>query len=275
VKDYLRDLVTERSLVGLEPRYVVREYVQARILGSLQRSGAMTAIAFHGGTALRFLYGIPRFSEDLDFALEDRSHGFDLRTSLRRIRTDLVAEGYDVDLRLKDSMRVHSGLVKLHGLFFELGLSARREEVLRVKIEVDTNPPLGAVLETTLVRRYVTLRLYHHDRSSMLAGKLHAVLQRTWTKGRDLFDLLWYLSDPEWPEPNLKLLNNALRQTGWTSEPLTPSTWRRVLHDRLLDLDWDQVASDVRPFLEPSADIGLVTLDNLLVLLQRGGRYRA
>jgi predicted nucleotidyltransferase component of viral defense system len=267
VKDTLRALVVQRAEVGIEPRSVVREYLQARILGSLQRAGAMMSIAFHGGTALRFLYGLPRFSEDLDFALEDPSRGFALRDGLRFIRSELKAEGYQVELRVNDTKVVNSGLVRFPGLLHELGLSPHREEALRVRIEVDTEPPEGAELETTLVRRFVTLRLLHHDRSSLLAGKLHALLQRSWTKGRDLFDLLWYLSDPQWPEPNLELLNNALLQTGWDGDRISPENWRKAVRERLQELDWPRVASDVRPFLEPAADIELLTLDNMLALI--------
>ncbi len=267
MKDHLQYIIQERAARGLDPRNVVREYLQARILGSLQRAGAMLAIAFHGGTALRFLHGIPRFSEDLDFALEQPQRGFNLADALRRVRSDLQAEGYQVELTAKDTGSVHSGFVKLRGLLYELGLSHRSSELLRVKVEVDTNPPQGAVLETTLIRRFVTLHLHHHDRASMLAGKLHAVLQRSWVKGRDLFDLLWYLSDPEWPEPNLQLLNNALHQSGWDGERFTPESWRRLVRDRLQELDWGRVSGDVRPFLEPGAGSELLTLDNLLKVL--------
>ena len=265
MKDFLRDLVAERARV--DPRSLVREYLHARVLGSLQRAGAMMAIAFHGGTALRFLYGLPRFSEDLDFSLEDPHRGFDIREALRRIRSGLEAEGYRVDLRVKDTKAVHSGFIKFPGLLHELGLSPRREETLRIKLEVDTNPPEGAGLETTLVRRFETLRLYHHDRPSLLAGKLHAILQRPWTKGRDLFDLLWYLSDPEWPQPNLVLFNNALLQTGWDRDAVTPDNWRVVVRERIEGLDWGRVLSDVQPFVEPRADIDLLTRDNLLSVL--------
>jgi len=101
----------------------------------------------------------------------------------------------------------------------------------------------------------------------MLAGKLHAVLQRSWTKGRDLFDLLWYLSDPHWPEPNLTLLNNALRQTDWPGETVTSESWRPVVRERLHELDWDRVVSDVRPFLEPAANIELLTPSSLSTVL--------
>jgi hypothetical protein len=120
---------------------------------------------------------------------------------------------------VSDQKTVHSAFVRFRGLLYELGLSPHSDQVLAVKFEVDTNPPDGAALTTIIVRRYVILQLQHHDRASLLAGKLHAILQRPYTKGRDIYDLLWYLSDPEWPPPNLVLLNNALQQTGWQAEP--------------------------------------------------------
>ena len=115
-----------------------------------------------------------------------------------------------------------------------------QNEVLAIKLEVDTNPPQGAGLATTIVRRFVILQLHHHDKSSLLAGKLHAVLQRPYTKGRDIYDLLWYLSDPSWPQPNLGLLNNALVQTGWAGEKLTEMNWRNQILERLRLLNWDK-----------------------------------
>jgi hypothetical protein len=113
--------------------------------------------------------------------------------------------------------------------------------VLGIRIDVDTNPPAGAVTATRLVRRHVSLRIHHHDRASLLAGKLYAVLCRTWTKGRDIYDLAWYLSDPSWPAPNLALLNAAVRQGAAEAEPLTEGTWRRAVADRVRRLCWDEV----------------------------------
>lgn len=87
--------------------------------------------------------------------------------------------------------------IRFRGLLYEMGLSGQREEVFSLRLEVDTDPPQGAGLDTTVVRRYVTLQLHHHNRPSLFAGKIHAILQRSFTKGRDLYDLLWYLSDPD------------------------------------------------------------------------------
>ena len=249
-------------------RNVAREYLQARVLGALQRAGAMTSLAFQGGTSLRFLFSLPRYSEDLDFALEGESSRYDLRRYLRAIRAELYAEGYQVDVRMREHRTVHSAFVRFPGILYEIGLSPHPEQALAVKIEVDTNPPAGATTDTTLVRRHETLRLFHHDRSSLLAGKLHALLQRPYTKGRDLYDLVWYLSDPEWPPPNLTLLNAALRQTRWAGAKMTPRTWQRSVAERLNLLDWDRAASDVRPFLERDEDLELVDRANVLRLLK-------
>ncbi len=266
MKEYLADLI-RTSPTPAQARNVTREYLQARILGALQRAGAMIPLAFHGGTALRFLFASARYSEDLDFALERARDQYDFRAYLRVIQAEFTAEGYAVELKVNDRKVVHSAFIRFPGLLYELGLSPHRNEVLSVKIEVDTNPPAGAVLTTSLVRRHVTLQLQHHDRASLLAGKLHAILQRPYVKGRDLYDLLWFLSDPDWPAPNLVLLNNALRQTGWRDEPLTEANWRDAVHRRLEAVRWDRVVADVRPFLEPSADPALLTPENLMRVL--------
>jgi len=184
----------------------------------------------------------------------------------------LRAEGYVITIKVSDRKMVHSAFIRFPGLPYELNLSPHRDEVLAVKIEVDTNLPAGAVLTTTVIRRYVTLQLQHHDRASLLAGKLHAILQRPYVKGRDLYDLLWFLSDPAWPAPNLTMLNNALQQTGWTGAPLTEANWRTAVRQRLRAVPWERVVADVRPFLEPSADPGILTRENLMrVLGKRGG----
>ena len=265
MKDHLAQ--TAGGLSPLRGRNVAREYLQARILGAFQRAGAMTSLAFHGGTSLRFLFSLPRYSEDLDFALEGDASRYDLRRYLRAVRAELSAEGYRVELRMREHRAVHSAFVRFPGVLNEIGLSPHPEQVLAVKVEVDTRPPAGATTETTLVRRHETLRLFHHDRASLLAGKLHAVLQRPYTKGRDLYDLVWYLGDPEWPPPNLALLNAALRQTGWAGVEMTPRTWRHAVAERLDRLDWNRAAGDVRPFLERDRDVELVDRNHAVRLL--------
>jgi hypothetical protein len=269
MKDYLADLVHQTS-IPLQGRNLVREYMQARILSVLQRSGAMIPLAFHGGTALRFIYSHGRTSEDLDFALEGNRQSYNFRAYLQAIQSELTPERYQVELKVSDQKTVNNAFIRFPGLLFDLGLSPLQNEVLSVKIEVDTNPPQGAVLTTTVVRRFVVLQLQHHDKASLLAGKIHAILQRPYAKGRDLYDLLWYLSDPDWPQPNLVLLNNALAQTHWEGGTLTRTNWKEIIHTRLLGLNWNEVVNDVRPFIEPGFDLNLLTLANMERVL-RGG----
>jgi len=266
VKAYIEQLL--RTVDDpIKCRNLLREYLQARILESLQRAGAMVPLAFHGGTALRFLYAIPRFSEDLDFALERSQSSYDFRAYLRTIQGEFVKEGYQVGVKLNDKKTVNSAFVRFSNLLYEFGLSAQRDEVLAVKIKVDKNPPAGAELETTLIRRHVTLHLQHHDRASLLAGKLHALFQRRYGKGRDLYDLMWYLSDPDWPNPNLTLLQNALQQTGWDGPVPDEKNWRDILCQRLGRIDWKKSVADVKPFLERTNEVDLLTKENFERLL--------
>ena len=266
MKEYLAELV-KQSPNPAQGRNLAREYLQARILAAMQRAGAMIPLAFHGGTALRFLYAHGRYSEDLDFALEGDRQRYEFRSYLQAIRSELTAEGYQVELKISDQKTVHSAFVRFPGLPYELGLSGQQSEVLAVKLEVDTHPPAGAGSETTVVRRYVLLQLQHHDKASLLSGKLHAILQRSYAKGRDLYDLLWYLSDPSWPPPNLVMLNNALVQTAWQEGLLTEATWRGQVRRRLEGLNWKDIQADVRPFVDPGFDLDLLNLANLQRLL--------
>jgi len=267
MKIYLKQQI-ERAGSPIQAQNIVREYLQARILEQLQYQGGMVPLAFQGGTALRFLFDLPRFSEDLDFTLERQLEGFNFQKVLEKVKREFEKETYQISLKLNTIKNVNSAFVRFPGLLFELGLSQQRNQVLAVKLEVDTRPPAGAGLETTVVRRHVALQLQHHDRSSLLAGKLHALLQRDYVKGRDIYDLFWYLSNRNWPEPNLVLLNNALLQTGWQGNELTVNTWRDVVRQKVTELPWEQVFEDVAPFLEKEAEIQLLTRENLLRLLE-------
>lgn len=227
----------------------------------------MAGIAFHGGTCLRLLYAIPRYSEDLDFALERGSDAYDFGALVRRIERNFTAEGYAVDSQVRDVRPVHSAFIRFPGLLHELSLSAQPTEVTAITIEIDTRPPAGARCQTTLVRRHVTLNLFHHDRASLLAGKLHAILDRPYVKGRDLYDLFWYLGDPSWPPPNLSMLANALAQTGRPEPPPNAEDWRALVASRCAGMDWRAVLADVQPFIETQSALSLLTKENLLRLL--------
>lgn len=112
------------------------------------------------------------------------------------------------------------------------------------------------------------MNLQHYDRSSLLAGKLHALLSREYVKGRDIYDLMWYLSDRRWPGPNVIFLNNALKQTGWKGREITSGNWRKETALRISKYDWNKVIADIGPFLERQQDLEMLSKDNLIKLLK-------
>jgi predicted nucleotidyltransferase component of viral defense system len=275
LKDRIKELVTNKNS-SIESTLVVREYLQARILEALQGAGAFQSWAFLGGTALRFLYNMPRFSEDLDFSLVE---SIELGTTVRDEFTRIIdgvqrmfeAEAYDLDIRMSPERIVQSAFIDFPGLLLELGIPAQQTQKISIKIEVDTNPPPGASTEVSVVRKHVFLNILHYDKASLFAGKLHALLSRSYLKGRDLYDLLWYLSDRSWPEPNIELLHSALRQTGTEIEVESLKGWRTLVLKHLEGLSWDRAVADVVPFLERSREIELLTRENILSLLRASG----
>jgi Nucleotidyl transferase AbiEii toxin, Type IV TA system len=266
MKDYLAQIVAQQPNDFMK-RSVAREYLQARILQALQDQGAFLTWAFVGGTALRFLFQMPRYSEDLDFSLVAPEGEPSFPRLMGKVSLAFQSEGYVIEIRIREKGAVKNAFLKFRGLLSELGISPREDQTLSVRVEIDTNPPAGATTSTTVIRRFVTLNLLHHDRPSLLAGKLHAVLARAYTKGRDLYDLVWYLADRTWPEPNLRFLNNALIQTAWSGPELTTANWRQLVAKRLEEVHWDQAVKDVSPFLERSQEVKLLTLENFRNLL--------
>lgn len=266
MKEFLRQQLTPVK-DPLGKTNLAREYLQARILQSLQEDGAFLNWAFLGGTALRFLYRIPRYSEDLDFSLADPSHLCLFEEMLRKVKTRLNREEYTVDIKVSREKTVRSAFIKFSGLPFELGISPHKSEVFSIKLEVDTCPPPGAGTETTLCRRFVTVNVLHYDKASLLAGKLHACLTRQYAKGRDWYDLLWYLADRTWPAPNLVQLQNALNQTQGASAP-DSKEWKQLLLSRLNELDCRKLIDDVTPFLEHPEEAELLNAQNLRAMLK-------
>jgi hypothetical protein len=246
----------------------MREYLQARILSVLQQHGAMIPLAFLGETALRFLYQLPRYSEDLDFSLEKPGENYQFRTYLEGISNILTQEGYPVQVKFNDQKTVQHAFIGFPGLLYEFGLSSHTDQNFTIKIEVDTHPPLGAGLTTSLIRyRELFLNIQHHNQASLLAGKVHAVLQRKYLKGRDVFDLVWYLSDRSWPLPNFGMLNHALEQSAWEGPQLSASNWKSLLRDKLRRSDLGRVRDDVSPFLARSEDQTLIDWEVIQGLL--------
>jgi predicted nucleotidyltransferase component of viral defense system len=244
---------------------LLREYLQALVLRTLHECEAFRPLAFVGGTALRFLHGLPRFSEDLDFSLV-AAEGYAGQEWMTKVKRDLTLAGLSPEVTWNERKVVHTGWIRLRGILHEAGLSAMPDEKLAIKVEVDTRPPAGARCERRIVTRHVTFLLQHYDLSSLLAGKLHAVLTRKYAKGRDWYDLMWYLSQRPPAEANVSLLQHALDQTKGIGRH-DARDWRRLVRGRLASLDMEAVTDEVRPFLERPLDAGLLTRENLTGML--------
>lgn len=267
MKDYLRQLVSKEKNILLK-KSIIREYLQARVLQMLQEKGAFLNMAFLGGTSLRFLYSIPRYSEGLDFSkLASKNIEFD--DLLNSIKSSFELEDYEAIIKKSKEKTVLSAFIKFPSLLYELDLSVHQDEVLSVKIEIDTTPPGGAATEVTLIRKYILLNLLHYDKASLFAGKIHAILTRKYTKGRDLFDLIWILAGSNWPKPNFILLNNALSQTDWPGPEINVGNWKEIIASNIKSKNWEHATEDVAPFLEHEADRYNLTMDNCLALLNK------
>ena len=175
--------------------------------------------------------------------------------------------GYQVSLSAFSPGNVQSCMVNFEGLLYECGLSPHSSQKLKVKLEVDRNLPAGFGVEKKLINTYFPFVVVHHDRPSFLSGKLHAVLQRPFIKGRDFFDLLFYLSRWKDLTPNFSYLNNALKQTHYTGPVSTEKNWKALLVDKVKSVNWEQVRKDVGPFLLRPQDMKAFGKEFLLQLL--------
>ena len=245
----------------------LREYLQHVILRALFEQKDLQRLIFHGGTALRIIHHLNRFSEDLDFHLKEVEEGFRLTPIVHRIRKSLSLQGYSTSDSTVKEKTVRSTFIKFNDLLFESGLSPNKNEKLSIKLEVDANPPLGWQTEQILINQYFPFSLMHHDIPSFLSGIFHAILQRPYPKGRDFYDIIFLLSRWKHSEPNIEYLQNALIQTNYSGEPITLDTWKPVIRAFASGLNWDHIREDIRPFLTSDVDTDLLRLDILQSLL--------
>jgi len=266
MKDHL--LQTVRAQPVEQRSNLAREYLQLYLIKLMHDAGSTDDLAFVGGTALRLLYRLPRFSEDLDFCHEPlpKRAKFDAARLFDTIERGLSKAGYDVTVKAKPERAVANAFFRFQGIPREAGWSRDPHIALSIKIEMDLRPPRGASVETTLVQQFFPVSLRHYDLPSLFAGKLHAILARRWVKGRDWFDLVWYLTERKGLEPNIGLLENALEQTKTSALPR--EGWRAAVKRRLEPLDWKAVVADLRPFVERQSDLEVLSKEAIRKLLE-------
>ncbi len=241
----------------------LREILQQIALLGLWRSKFFEKTAFYGGTALRILYGLDRFSEDLDFSLLSPTIRFALSTYSNALQRELAAFGFEVRIepvRKRAPSPVQSAFLKADTLSQllivqtpeEIVSRVHRGQVLKIKLEVDTDPPPGFATHTRYVLQPIPFAVRAYVLPDLFAGKMHAVLCRRWkrrVKGRDWYDLVWYAAHH--PELHLRHLEQRMRQSGdWKGRrELDPESFRERLGQAIDALDVNQARREVAPFV--------------------------
>jgi predicted nucleotidyltransferase component of viral defense system len=240
-----------------EEDYALKEITQELVLNSLYNAGFFKKAAFQGGTALRILHSLMRFSEDLDFALLEPDKKFDLNSYLSSMNAELKAFGYDVKVEKRSSSNaVQNTFLKDDSLGRLLKVQYQKfdgpQRILKIKLEVDTNPPAGAKTETKFLDFPINFSVTTHDLPSLFAGKSHALLCRDYIKGRDWFDFLWYVGQKV--TPNFNFLSNALEQVGpWKGKGCRVDLdwYKKEMTRRIKEVNWDKAKVDIQRFLRP------------------------
>lgn len=267
MRDYIKSIVNKKLSADDNLNHI-REYIQAYFLYVIYRKKYYQDMVFTGGTALRFIYQIRRFSEDIDFSLSAKVKQIDFNGMMRDIAEEFKRAGYAVEIKTKTRLAVNSALLKFSGLLFETGLSPLKDEKLLIKVEVDARPPAGGVEAHTMIAAPFMFYILHYDLASLFAGKVHALLCREYVKGRDWYDLIWYLSKFKSIEPNFIMLNNAMAQTCEKPVQFTQENWKVEIIKVVKTLDWVKVRNDVRRFLEELNELDLLTPETFINLLE-------
>lgn len=256
----IKDIPTKEEKINR-----LREFLQILILKIIYDLGFFKNLSFVGGTALRILYDSRRFSEDLDFSLiKKENYNFDAFT--QSLEKQLKKYALETEIKPRDRNIVQNLDIKFKNLLFELGLSNLKEEKLFVKTEIDTNPPKGANIEISLVNKTYVFTVAHYDLPSLYATKLHACFFRKYVKGRDFYDLIWYLGKKI--KPNFNLLNNAIHQTQGKRDLITESNFNQFLRKELSRIDFGMVRRDVERFLEDKQELKFLNKDVILQLVK-------
>ncbi|MBF0103954.1 MAG: nucleotidyl transferase AbiEii/AbiGii toxin family protein [Deltaproteobacteria bacterium] len=248
---------------------LLREELQHLVLQELERKGAFKDLCFLGGTALRILFGLDRFSEDLDFSTSRHSKKFDIAPLSKSIHQGLLGYGFENQItKLKTKNNVQSFFISFLP-FKEIKIGFPVDQKLAIKLEVDTHPPAGADETVSPVSGVRLYKIRHYTLPSLFAGKMHALLYRRYTKGRDLYDFLWYTSKSV--PINKTMIENAAAQSQKKDISFTVKSLRAELLKRLESIDFKQAKNDVGPFVKDEASLSLFEFELFKNAVERVG----
>ncbi|MDY0123886.1 nucleotidyl transferase AbiEii/AbiGii toxin family protein [Sulfurimonas sp.] len=266
----------------------LREILQEIVLLGLYDAGFFKHAAFYGGTALRILHNLPRFSEDLDFSLLESNPKFNLKPYEEAIISTLKAFGFDVTIEIKEknnSSAIASAFVKGNTIEHLININApkditskiHRDQAVKIKLEVDTNPPLDFEIENIIRLTPRPFSINAFTLPSLYAGKMHAILCRAWSsrpKGRDWYDMVWYIANDV--ELDTKHLKARLSQSCKYLEAneinipdeLTKQNIKELLLQRIESLDVGKAKNDVQPFIKDMREIELWSKEFFIAVVE-------
>lgn len=266
----------------------LREILQEIVLLGLYDAGFFKFAAFYGGTALRILHNLPRFSEDLDFSLLEVNPSFDLKPFQNSIIDTLKSFGFDITIEIKEkssNSAIASAFVKGNTIEHLLNINTpknitnkiHKDQTVKIKLEVDTNPPLDFQTQNIIRLTPRPFSINTFTLPSLYAGKIHAILCRAWStrpKGRDWYDLIWYIANNvELDSTHLKsrlsqnckyLESNDIK----IPENFTKENVKQLLLQRLETLDIEKAKNDIQPFIKDIKEIELWSKEFFITLIE-------
>lgn len=255
------DITTE-----LQKRNAIFEVNQQIILSGLYNGGFFNEAAFYGGTCLRIFHGLHRFSEDMDFSLLVPNENFDFTHYFQPIIDQFAMVGREVEIRKKDKKnfgKVESAFLKDNTDVYDI--TFQTEKSVKIKIEVDTQPPLKFQTEQKLLLLPQSFMTRCFTLPALFAGKMHALVYRVWknrVKGRDWYDFEWYVRH----NVTLDFTHLCERALQFNHEVLDKETFLQKLNERLAMADMNQIKADVLPFVRNPKELDIWSNDYFMEL---------
>lgn len=260
------------SVTQQDKAHALREVMQEIALAGLYRGGFFEKAAFYGGTCLRIFYGLERFSEDLDFSLLSPEATFSLEPYFDAIIREFSALGLRVDINAKVKTiesNIDSAFLKNRSEIYDLRIGGTK--VIKIKFEVDRDPPMGFLTEEKLLLQPFSFYTKCFSLSDLFAGKMHALLFRQWknrVKGRDWFDFEWYVRGGA--RLNLNHFYQRAQQSGDVSmESLDQSELLQLLREKIQQLDIESARQDVVRFIKNPQQLDIWSKDYFNLLADR------
>ena len=269
----LEQMLNRHPLSSAEQQdQTLREVMQEIALAGLNRANFFEQAAFYGGTCLRIFHGLPRFSEDLDFSLLQPNADFSLQPYFKAVVAEFHALGLEVDITVKQKTadsQIESAFLKNNTQVFSLNISSARK--VKIKLEVDTLPPLGFATEEKLLFQPFSFYVKCFSLSDLFAGKLHALLFRQWknrVKGRDWFDFEWYVRHNV--TPNLEHFAKRAYESGAIrQDAVSKAELQKLLEQRIKTVDFENAKQDVVKFIPDAKVLNIWSTDYFLQLTHR------